>query len=288
MVGASVIGLAAAGGSIGCVLRVLVRDACAAAGLPKWQGIAVVNIIGSAAAGAIVAAHVPEWWQSLLLVGLCGGFTSFSAMALDMVALWVARRRGSALVLGISTITAAPIAALGALTATAAATARATATPFVATRGARPRMALVDAAVILVGGSVGCAIRAAVVLGAQQASVPDWTATTTCNVVGSALAAVAARALISQGNSGEPLTHPALRAHLDRLILLGLCGGLTTVSSLAVEMAELARESLLHAVALGAVNVVAGCFAAAGGWWLVRFRYPLRDRLEHELEAAVP
>ena len=83
------------------------------------------------------------------------------------------------------------------------------------------------------------------------------------------------------------MIHPSLRAHLDRLILLGGCGGLTTVSSLAVEMAELAQESLLRAAALGAVNMVAGCAAAAGGWWLVRRVYPIRERLEHEVEVAV-
>lgn len=278
---ASVIGLAAVGGSIGCLLRVLVRDACAAAGIPKWQGIALINLLGSAAAGAIAAAQVAEWWQALLLVGLFGGFTSFSAMALDIVTLWIARRRGAAALLGLTTIAAAPVAAAG---AGAAATATA---PIIAGRSTWRRMAVVDALVIIAGGSVGCAARGAVVLAVEHAAFPAWSATTICNVVGSALAAIAARALIAQADRGEPLTHPALRAHLDRLILLGLCGGLTTVSSLAVEMAEIARENLLHAAALGAVNIGAGCVAAAGGWWIVRWRYPLRERLEHEIEVVI-
>jgi len=281
MDGASVIGLAAVGGSVGCVLRVLVRDAFATAGIPKWQGIALINVLGSAAAGAVAAAQVAEWWQALLLVGLFGGFTSFSAMALDIAALWIAKRRKSAVLLGLTTTVAAPFAAAGTgMAATAAA-------PTIAARGGWQRMAAFDALVIIAGGSVGCAARAAVVLAVEHAAFPAWAATTICNVLGSAVAACAARALISQVESGKPVTHPALRAHLDRLILLGLCGGLTTVSSLAVEMAEIARESPLHAAALGAVNVGAGCVAAAGGWWVVRRWYPLRERLEHEIEVAV-
>lgn len=277
----TVIALAAVGGSLGCVLRVIMRDACAAAGLSKWKGIALINVVGSAGAGAMAAAHMSEWWQALLLVGLCGGFTSFSAMALDIVALWISNRRKSALLLGLTTTFAAPMAAAG---AGAAATA---AVPAIAPRRGWQRMAVLDALVILGGGSVGCAARASVVLAAEHLSFPAWSATTTCNVLGSGLAAVAARALVAQVESGKPLAHPALRAHLDRLILLGICGGLTTVSSLAVEMAELARESLLHAALLGAGNIVAGCMSAAGGWWLVRRRYPLREQLEHEIEVAV-
>lgn len=277
----TVIGLAAMGGSLGCVLRVIMRDACAAAGISKWQGIAIINVLGSAGAGAMAAAHVAEWWQALLIVGLFGGFTSFSAMALDIVALWITNRRKSALLLGLTTTVAAPLAAAG---AGAAATA---ALPPIAPRRGWQRMAVLDALVIIGGGSVGCAARATVVLAAEHLAFPAWSATTTCNVLGSGLAAAAARALIAQEESGKPLAHPALRAHLDRLILLGFCGGLTTVSSLAVEMAEMARESLLHAALLGACNVVVGCVAAAGGWWLVRRRYPLRERLEHEIEGAV-
>jgi len=281
MDGASIIGLAAVGGSIGCVVRVLVRDAFAAAGLAKWQGIALVNVIGSAAAGMVAAADVSDWWQAILLVGLLGGFTSFSAMALDIVALWIARRRTAAVLLGFTTLAAAPAAAAVSVSGSTAAG------PAIAARAAWKRMMLPDALVIIAGGAVGCALRAVIVVAVDHAAWPAWSATTLCNVVGSALAAIAARALISQLESGEPVTHPSRRAHLDRLILLGGCGGLTTVSSLAVEMAELAQESLLQAAALGAVNMVAGCAAAAGGWWLVRRAYPIRERLEHEIEVAV-
>jgi len=279
---ASVIGLAAVGGSVGCLLRVLVRDACAAAGIRKWQAIALINVLGSAAAGVIAARQVSEPLLAMLLVGLFGGFTSFSAMVLDIVALWIVKQRASAVLLGLTTTVAAPFAAAG---AGAAATAAA---PLIAARGGWQRMAALDALMIIAGGSVGCAARAAVVLAFEYALLPAWSATTCCNVVGSACAAGAARALISQTTSGKPLMHAALRAHLDRLILLGLCGGLTTVSSLAVEMAELARESLWHAAALGALNVGAGCVAAASVWWLVRRAFPLRERFDKEIEAAVP
>ena len=48
MVDASIIGPAAVGGSIGCVLCVLVRDAFAAAGLTKWQAILLMGLHGGA------------------------------------------------------------------------------------------------------------------------------------------------------------------------------------------------------------------------------------------------
>jgi hypothetical protein len=48
MYGASIIGLAAVGGTVGCMFRVFVRDAFAAAGLTKWQAILLMGLHGGA------------------------------------------------------------------------------------------------------------------------------------------------------------------------------------------------------------------------------------------------
>ncbi len=82
------------GGFIGSVLRYLVyryfedpRDT----GLP-WGTIAV-NVIGSLLAGFLFGISektnlIPETLSLFLLVGFCGGFTTFSAFALDNVKLF--------------------------------------------------------------------------------------------------------------------------------------------------------------------------------------------------------
>lgn len=57
-------------------------------------GTLVVNIAGSFIAGLLVAWSLPGGflqgqggWQLFLIVGLCGGFTTFSAFSLDTFAL---------------------------------------------------------------------------------------------------------------------------------------------------------------------------------------------------------
>ncbi len=57
-------------------------------------GTLAVNILGSFAAGVLVAWSLPGGflqgqggWQLFLIVGICGGFTTFSAFSLDTFAL---------------------------------------------------------------------------------------------------------------------------------------------------------------------------------------------------------
>lgn len=84
----------AAGGALGSVLRHLVGKASLAVlGAAFPYGTLLVNVIGSFAIGALVAAfaHVGNPSQELrafLVVGLLGGFTTFSAFSLDVVTLY--------------------------------------------------------------------------------------------------------------------------------------------------------------------------------------------------------
>ncbi|MGO2660283.1 fluoride efflux transporter FluC [Mycetocola reblochoni] len=74
-----------AGGMAGTLLREAV-----VLGLPRWEGIGlpllVVNVLGSACLGLVVSALPAAWRRTRLLLGtgLIGGFTSYSAFALDL------------------------------------------------------------------------------------------------------------------------------------------------------------------------------------------------------------
>ena len=80
------VALVAAGGAIGSVARygaylVLVN----ASGFP-W-GTLAVNYIGSFVIGIIAAANPSQDARLLLMTGVCGGFTTFSAFSLDTVSM---------------------------------------------------------------------------------------------------------------------------------------------------------------------------------------------------------
>lgn len=79
----------AVAGGIGAVARWLVDLACAA----RWGrtlpwGTLTVNIVGSCVAGALagatLAAQLGPTWTTVLAVGGCGGFTTFSAASFDV------------------------------------------------------------------------------------------------------------------------------------------------------------------------------------------------------------
>jgi CrcB protein len=75
--------LIALGGAAGSVLRYLM---VAAIGAP-W-GTAAVNLLGSFLIGALfVLLDARTGWQLLLMTGLLGGFTTFSAFSLDALKL---------------------------------------------------------------------------------------------------------------------------------------------------------------------------------------------------------
>jgi CrcB protein len=65
-------------------------------------GTLTVNVVGSLAFGAIVSAArsrglVPAGWETPLLVGLLGGFTTFSTFAFQAIVMLEAGRVGPAL-----------------------------------------------------------------------------------------------------------------------------------------------------------------------------------------------
>ncbi len=76
--------LVAAGGAVGSVPRYAVAVLAAAhlgAGFP-W-GTLAVNLLGSAAIGALVGHGLRDELRLLLVTGLLGGFTTFSAFSLE-------------------------------------------------------------------------------------------------------------------------------------------------------------------------------------------------------------
>lgn len=77
------------GGAAGSVLRHLVSSAASAAlgeGFP-W-GTLAVNAVGSAAIGVLASVGLQEPARLLLVTGLLGGFTTFSAFSLETAQLW--------------------------------------------------------------------------------------------------------------------------------------------------------------------------------------------------------
>ena len=84
----------AAGGMVGAVLRYLVNiGAMRIAGPGFPLGTMIVNVAGSFAMGALVAAMALSWHASqetrlFLAVGLLGSFTTFSTFSLDVYTLF--------------------------------------------------------------------------------------------------------------------------------------------------------------------------------------------------------
>lgn len=86
--------LVAVGGAMGAALRyllVLWSGRLIGGGFPA--GVMIANIAGSFAIGVLAVALLerapPGWerWAPLLITGLLGGFTTFSAFSLDALAL---------------------------------------------------------------------------------------------------------------------------------------------------------------------------------------------------------
>jgi CrcB protein len=87
------------GGAIGSVLRHLLNNLIA--GLmhsPFPYGIMVINVLGGFVMGCLIAAfadagQASQTLRTFLMVGILGGFTTFSTFSADTVLLW---QRGEA------------------------------------------------------------------------------------------------------------------------------------------------------------------------------------------------
>ena len=60
-------------------------------------GTLVINIIGSGLIGVFAAAVRPTPWRQFLMVGICGGFTTFSSFSLETLNLLREGHTGRAL-----------------------------------------------------------------------------------------------------------------------------------------------------------------------------------------------
>ena len=89
----TVVTAVAAGGAVGSAARYLVTvmvQRLVGVGFPWWT--LSVNVIGSFVMGVLVSAIALRWsvgqtGQAFLMVGLLGGFTTFSAFSLDVATL---------------------------------------------------------------------------------------------------------------------------------------------------------------------------------------------------------
>jgi len=84
--------LVALGGAAGSVLRVLISGLAPADARLPWGTIAV-NLAGSFVIGWLMGRFggdtaADERWRSLLVVGVCGGFTTFSTFSWQTLALF--------------------------------------------------------------------------------------------------------------------------------------------------------------------------------------------------------
>ncbi len=85
----------AIGGALGAALRYLTTLM-----VPFPIGTLTVNVVGSFAMGVLFVLLWDkglERWQPLLMTGLLGGFTTFSAFSLDTLRLWDDGQGGMAL-----------------------------------------------------------------------------------------------------------------------------------------------------------------------------------------------
>jgi CrcB protein len=73
--------LVALGAAVGAPLRYAVATALDAERFPR--GTLLVNVVGSSLLGLLVEAGASGHWLALLGTGFCGGFTTYSAFAVQ-------------------------------------------------------------------------------------------------------------------------------------------------------------------------------------------------------------
>jgi len=76
-----------AGGAVGSVLRYVCSILSLLWGVQAHWGTMIVNAIGSFLIGILAATLSEETWTLLLVVGLCGGFTTYSTFSMQTISL---------------------------------------------------------------------------------------------------------------------------------------------------------------------------------------------------------
>lgn len=97
----------AMGGAIGATARYGVYRAIAWHGPGFPVATVVVNALGSLLMGLLVALLAHRWgnhYAPLLLTGMLGGFTTFSAFSLDALTLWERGQTGGAVVYVVASV----------------------------------------------------------------------------------------------------------------------------------------------------------------------------------------
>ncbi|WP_413767644.1 fluoride efflux transporter FluC [Rhodococcus pyridinivorans] len=117
-----VVGVALAG-SVGAVVRFVIDSALRArsgSSLP-WPTV-LINVTGSLLLGLLTGAvlfhDAPAEMLTIVGVGFCGGFTTFSTTSVDSVRLIVARRYASAAAIAFGTLATTLVAAAAGLALT--------------------------------------------------------------------------------------------------------------------------------------------------------------------------
>ena len=267
------------GGGLGAWVRIVVRDEFVARGIASWRVVIAINLLGSALAGVAVRLNVGSFEWALFTLGFLGGFTTFSSMCVDVVVQWIVGRRRSSAIIVLSTMLGGPLVAwFGSMVAGG----------FIM-RSAGPAVAIVPLTGrrlphhfsgllgIAAGGFVGTGLRISFQFLAQVVGYPVWTATALVNSIGAGFAGFVFRWLCSLDANGVPRHEPSRRLNIERLLIFGFAGGLTTVSTLAVEIVSAFPSAPLTAGMIGLVNLGCGVAAATIGWWIARRVFPERE-----------
>ena len=269
------------GGGLGAWTRIVVRDEFVFKGIASWRVVMSINLVGSALAGLALRMTEGSFEWALFTLGFLGGFTTFSSMCVDIVVQWIAGRRRAAVTVAMGTMIGGPLIAwisslFAAMFVTRSAISTAAIIPLASRRVNHHMSGLLG---IALGGFVGTGIRIFMQFLAPTIGFPIWTATALVNVIGSGFAGFAFRWLCSLDANGAALHDPSRRLTLERLLVFGFAGGLTTMSTLSIEIVEAMRHSLLTALLIGGVNLLMGLTFTILGWWIAYRCFPARESI---------
>ena len=111
----------ALGGALGATLRYLIAQVLpqVKSGFP--YATLLVNLVGCLLLGAfyvliVERSDVSAYWRELLIVGFCGGLTTFSAFSLEALQLWLAGQAQTAILYIVLSVVFCIVATLVSIT----------------------------------------------------------------------------------------------------------------------------------------------------------------------------